>query len=107
MSATDVSNKAAKTTNGTSHSRSAASADRVTGPLDDAVPPSGPRPSPRRLFAIAIVAAVLGLGITLSFGYAEHDPKPHEVRVAVTATPSVLAEVTAGLQRPNPVASIS
>ena len=45
---------------------------------------------------------MLGLGITLSFGYAEHDPKPHEVRVAVAAAPGVRAKVAAGLQRAEP-----
>jgi hypothetical protein len=32
-------------------------------------------PSRRRLFAIAVLAGLLGLGITLSFGYADHDPQ--------------------------------
>jgi hypothetical protein len=102
VSATDVNNEPAKITNGTSHPRSEPRADRVTAPLDNPVPASRPHPSPRRLFAIAVVAAVLALGITLSFGYAEHDPGPHEVRVAVAAAPTVLAKVTAGLQRAEP-----
>lgn len=59
-------------------------------------------PSPRRLFATAVFAAVLGLGITLSFGYADHDPKPHEVRVAVTAAPAVGVKLAAGLQLAEP-----
>jgi hypothetical protein len=63
-------------------------------------PPSGP--SPRRLFAIAVFAAVLGLAITLSFGYAEHDPKPHGVRIAAAAAPAVTAKVAAGLQHAEP-----
>ena len=75
-------------------------ADRVTAPPANRVPPSAP--SPRRLFAIAVFAALLGLGITLSFGYAEHDPKPHEVRVAVAAAPAVRAKVAAGLQQAEP-----
>ena len=64
--------------------------------------PVPPRPSPRRLFAIAVFAALLGLGITLSFGYADHDPKPHDVRVAVAAAPAVRAKVAAGLQHAEP-----
>jgi hypothetical protein len=63
-------------------------------------PPSDP--SPRRLFAIAVFAALLGLVITLSFGYADHDPKPHQVRVAVAAAPAVPAKVAAGLQHAEP-----
>jgi len=53
----------------------------------------------RRLFAIAVFAAILGLGITLSFGYADHHPRPHGVRIAVAAAPAVRAHVAAGLER--------
>ena len=59
-------------------------------------------PSPRRLFAIAGVAAILGLVITLSFGYADHDPKPHGVRIAIAAAPAVSAKVAAGLEHAEP-----
>jgi hypothetical protein len=59
-------------------------------------------PGRRRLFAIAVLAGLLGLGITLSFGYADHDPKPHNVRVAVAATPAVRAKLAAGLRRAAP-----
>jgi hypothetical protein len=59
-------------------------------------------PSRRRLFAIAVLAGLLGLGITLSFGYADHDPKPHNVRVAVAATPAVCAKLAAGFRRAPP-----
>jgi hypothetical protein len=59
-------------------------------------------PSPRRLFAIAVFAAILGLGITLSFGYADHAPKPHGVRIAVAATSAVRARVAAGLEHAQP-----
>ena len=41
----------------------------------------------RGLFIVAVLAAVLGLGITLSFGYADHAPRPHGVRIAVAAPP--------------------
>ncbi|MGO9900261.1 MAG: hypothetical protein ACLP0J_11335 [Solirubrobacteraceae bacterium] len=84
----------------TSQSPSDPRADRATAPLENRVPPA--RPNPRRLFAIAVFAALLGLGITLSFGYADHDPMPHEVRVAVAAAPVVRAKVAAGLQRAEP-----
>jgi hypothetical protein len=66
----------------------------------DRVPPASP--SPRRLFVLAVVAAVLGMGVTLSFGYADHDPRPHGVRIAVAATPAARARVRAGLARAEP-----
>jgi hypothetical protein len=45
---------------------------------------------------------VVALGITLSFGYADHAPQPHGVRVAVAAPAAVSAKLTAGLQRAEP-----
>jgi hypothetical protein len=59
-------------------------------------------PTPRRLFAIAAFAAILGLGITLSFGYADHAPKPHGVRVAVAAPTAIRGTLRAGLQHAQP-----
>lgn len=59
-------------------------------------------PHVARLFVFAVLAAVLGFGITLSFGYAEHSPRPHGVRVAVDAAPTVRAAVRAGLERAEP-----
>jgi hypothetical protein len=59
-------------------------------------------PTPRRLFAIAVFAAIIGFGITLSFGYADHAPKPHGVRIAIAAAPAVSARVAAGLQHAQP-----
>jgi len=38
----------------------------------------------------------------LSFGYADHAPQPHGVRIAVAATPSVRTKVRAGLQHAQP-----
>lgn len=69
-------------------------------PPEDRVPTPGP--SPRRLFAIAVFAALLGLVITLSFGYADHEPKPHDVRLAVAAAPPVRAKLAAGLEHAEP-----
>jgi len=74
----------------------------LTSPPPPEDRPQPAAPSPRRLFAIAVFAAILGLGITLSFGYADHDPKPHDVRIAVAAAPAVRAEVAAGLGRAAP-----
>lgn len=59
-------------------------------------------PSPRRLFAIAVFAALLGLAVTLSFGYADRNPRPHGVRIAVAAAPLVRSSVRAGLQHAQP-----
>jgi hypothetical protein len=56
----------------------------------------------RRLFAVAVLAAVLAFAITLSFGYADHSPSPHGVRIAVAAPPKVRAELAVGLQRAQP-----
>lgn len=69
-------------------------------PPEHQVPPA--TPSPRRLFAIAAFAAILGLLITLSFGYADHDPTPHGVRIAVAAAPAVRAKLQAGLEHARP-----
>ena len=97
-SATDPGKEAADIMNETSpQSLTGPGAQQVTAP-----PSSVPSPSPRRLFIMAVVAAVLGLGITLSFGYAEHDPKPHEVEVDVAAPAAVRANVAAGLQQTEP-----
>jgi hypothetical protein len=72
----------------------------VPSPPEDPLPQSVP--SPRRLFAIAVFAAILGFAVTLSFGYADHDPKPHGVRIAIAAPPAVSAKVAAGLERAEP-----
>jgi len=65
--------------------------------------PGSPRqPSPRRLFAIAVAAAVIGFILTLSFGYADHAPAPHGVRLAVAAPAGVTRELTAGLAHAAP-----
>ena len=101
MGASDVSSEAGNITDATSPPPFDPSADRVTVPPENPLPTSAP---PRRATtaSVAVAAAVLGLAITLSFGYAEHDPKPHGVRVAVAATSAVRAEVVAGLQRAEP-----
>jgi hypothetical protein len=64
----------------------------------------GPRrgPSPRRLFAIAVAAAAACFILTLSYGYADHAPAPHGVRIAVAAPPGVAAAVAAGLTQAAP-----
>lgn len=63
---------------------------------------SPPSSAPQRVFLIALFAAVLGLLITLSFGYADHDPKPHDMRIAVSAPASVRTQLAAGLGRAAP-----
>jgi hypothetical protein len=90
--------------NATPQSPSDAGADRDLAPPDNREPPPAPSrsPSPRPLFAVAVFAALLGLGITLSFGYADHAPRPHAVRIAIAAPPAVRARVAAGLQHAQP-----
>ena len=68
--------------------------------LDTPRPRRGP--SPRRLFAIAVAAAAACFILTLSYGYADHAPAPHGVRIAVAAPPGVAAEVSAGLAHAAP-----
>ena len=63
-------------------------------------PPRGP--SPRRLFAVAVAAAVACFVLTLSYGYADHAPAPHGVRVAVAAPAGLAAELAAGLAQAAP-----
>jgi hypothetical protein len=65
-------------------------------------PQPNPQPTPRRLFAVALFASILGLVVALSFGYADHDPKPHGVRVAINAPVAVVRRVKAGLQHADP-----
>jgi hypothetical protein len=42
--------------------------DSALAPSEGRLPQSAP--SPRRLFGVAVFAAILGFGVTLSFGYA-------------------------------------
>jgi hypothetical protein len=58
--------------------------------------------SPRRLFAVAVAAAVVGFILTLSFGFAYHAPAPHGVRIAVAAPAGLVRELTAGLGHAAP-----
>jgi hypothetical protein len=64
--------------------------------------PASPALSPRRLFTVAIAAAVAGLALMLSFGYADHAPKPHHVRIAVSAPAAVVSRLAAGLDQQAP-----
>jgi hypothetical protein len=60
------------------------------------------RPSPRRLFAIAVAAAVACFILTLSYGFADHAPTPHGVRIAVAAPAGFARELTTGLAHAAP-----
>jgi len=60
------------------------------------------QPSPIRLFAIAVAAAVVTLILTLSFGFADHAPAPHGVRLAVAAPAGFTRELSAGLAHAAP-----
>src|ERR1700733_12354950 len=65
-------------------------------------PRSHRQPPPRRLFAIAVAAAMAGFIITLSFGFADHAPAPHGVRIAVAAPAEVVRGLTTGLAHAAP-----
>jgi hypothetical protein len=56
----------------------------------------------RRLILIAIAAAVAGALLTLSFTYADHEPVPHGVRIAVVAPAPVTDHIAAGLRHTTP-----
>jgi hypothetical protein len=60
------------------------------------------RPSPHRLFAAAVAAAVVSFVLTLSFGFADHAPSPHGVRIAVAAPAGFVQELTTGLSHAAP-----
>lgn len=60
------------------------------------------QPSPARLFAISVAAALVGLIFTLSFGFADHAPAPHGVRLAVSAPAQFTRELSAGLAHAEP-----
>ena len=60
------------------------------------------QPSPRRLFATAVAAAVVSFVLTLSFGFADHAPAPHGVRIAVAAPAGFVRELTTGLAHAAP-----
>ncbi len=59
-------------------------------------------PSPRRLFAVAAAAALVAFILALSYGFADHDPAPHGVRLAVTAPAAVEQQLSAGLAHADP-----
>ena len=65
-------------------------------------PRSHRQPSPRRLFATAVAAAVVSFVLALSFGFADHAPSPHGVRIAVAAPAGIAAELTTGLAHAAP-----
>ena len=60
------------------------------------------QPSPARLFAISVAAALVGLILTLSFGFADHAPAPHGLRLAVSASAQFTRELSAGLAHAEP-----
>jgi len=60
------------------------------------------QPSPRRLFAIAVAAAVACFILTLSYGFADHAPAPHGVRIAVAAPAGIEQGLTRGLAHADP-----
>jgi hypothetical protein len=53
----------------------------------------------RRLVAAVAAGAVVCLVIALAYGYANHQPQPREVRIAVAAPAAVRQQLVAGLHR--------
>jgi len=70
-------------------------------PQPTQTPPAAPG-SPRKLYLVAVAAAVVAFLFTLSFGYADHSPQPHGVKIAVVAPASSVAKLGAGLDRVEP-----
>ncbi len=66
------------------------------------MPRSHRQPSPGRLFAAAVMAALVCLILTLSYGFADHAPAPHGVRLAVAAPARLVQGLTAGLAHAAP-----
>ncbi|HTU85777.1 MAG TPA: hypothetical protein VMF57_09405 [Solirubrobacteraceae bacterium] len=65
-------------------------------------PPPTPQITVRRLVIVALGATCAGFLISLSFGFADHSPTPHDVGLAI-AGPSVVAEhIQAGLDHVSP-----
>ncbi len=54
------------------------------------------------MFAVAVAAAVVGFILTLSFGFADHAPAPHGVRLAVAAPAGLARALAAGLAHAAP-----
>jgi hypothetical protein len=64
--------------------------------------PSVSNRPPIKLFVVSIVAALIGLLVALSFGYADHAPRPHGVRIAVTAPVRELSGMSRALNASQP-----
>jgi hypothetical protein len=63
--------------------------------------PDHSRP-PLKVFAVSVLAALVGLIVALSFGYADHAPKPHGVKIAVAAPHSVIAQMSTAIDAAEP-----
>ena len=56
----------------------------------------------RQLVIAALAAAGVGFVLSLSFGYANHSPKPHDVRLEVVGPTDATPRIQAGLDRVSP-----
>ena len=56
----------------------------------------------RRMVALTVGASLFSLLFVLSYGYAIHSPRPHDVRIDVVAAPAAVAAITQALQRAEP-----
>src|SRR5512147_68304 len=56
----------------------------------------------RRILVIALVAAAVSCMFVLSYGYATHAPRPHDVRVEVVGANGAAARVSTAFERAIP-----
>jgi hypothetical protein len=56
----------------------------------------------RRLITVAIGASIAGLLLSLSFGYSNHSPTPHDLPVDVVGPATVVRHIQAGLDHAAP-----
>lgn len=64
--------------------------------------PPPPRLTARRLFVVALAATCVGLLISLSFGYANHSPRPHNVRLEIVGPAVAAQHIQIGLDHAMP-----
>jgi hypothetical protein len=56
----------------------------------------------RRILVIALIAAVVSCLFVLSYGYATHAPRPHDIRIVVVGANGAAARASAALERAVP-----
>jgi hypothetical protein len=56
----------------------------------------------KKFVIVALSAACVGFVISLSFGYANHSPKPHDVRIDAVGPAAAAARIQAGVDHDSP-----